>query len=189
MNDVKILAFVGMPGAGKGTCTDYLAKKYDWPVVHFGNMFYAELQRRGLDNVKDENWFRAKLREEEGPAVLAKLVAVEIQRQIEQGQKIVVLDGLYTWTEYKYLHEKFAEDLIVIAVAAPRKLRYQRILNRDDAHRKYRDEKQIWDRDVSEIEKIEKGGPIANADYTLVNDSSQEKLLKDLDKVLEQLGL
>ena len=140
---LKIVAFVGMPGSGKGTCTDYLHEKYGWPVVHFGHMFYEEMQRRGLDNVKDENWFRPKLREERGPEVLAKLAADKAESLAINGQTCVIFDGLYTWGEYKYLRQKFGNALVVIAVTAPRQERYRRILSRQDAHRKYTSTEQL----------------------------------------------
>jgi dephospho-CoA kinase len=183
----KIIAFVGMPGSGKGTCTDYLHKKYNWPVIHFGNMVYEEVQRRGLDNVKDEVFVREDMRKQEGPAVLAKHVARKAQQYLDEGQSTVVLDGLYSWTEYKYLEKTFGENLIVIAVVAPKKVRRERVLNRKDSHRKYTLE-QLITREVAEIENIEKGGPIAYADYTIANETTMEDLLQCLEKILGEIS-
>jgi dephospho-CoA kinase len=189
MNDKKIIAFVGMPGAGKGTCTDYLADTFGWPLLHFGNMMYAEVQRRGLDNVKDEKFVREDMRQKEGPAVIAKMIAREADKFLSEGKTRIVLDGLYSWSEYKYLREKYGDDLLVIAVAAPRKVRYQRILERKDSHRNYTDVQQIIDRETAEIENLEKGGPIANADYTIINDTTTEEMLAKLDAILENLSI
>ena len=174
-----------MPGSGKGTCTDYLHDTYSWPVVHFGNAMYDELVRQGYDRVKDENWFRKKLRDDHGPAVLAMLVSKKADEYIAGGNKTVVLDGLYSWTEYKYLRDRYSDNLMVIAVAAPRQLRYERILKRRDSHRKYTSVEQIIEREITEIETIEKGGPIAYADYTLVNDTTPETLTNKLDTILK----
>jgi dephospho-CoA kinase len=44
-------------------------------------------------------------------------------------------------------------------------------------------------RDYAEIENIEKGGPIAIADYMLVNDSTPDALLARLDALLDTLGV
>lgn len=181
----KVIAFVGMPGSGKGTCTDYLARQHSWPVVHFGNMVYEEVQRRGLDNVKDEVFVREDMRKKEGVAVLAKHAARKVSDYFKKGQTVVVLDGLYSWSEYKHLEKEFGDDLLVIAITAPKKLRRQRVLDRKDAHRKYTLE-QLITREVAEIENIEKGGPIAMADYTIVNDSTPESMLKKLDQILEE---
>ncbi|HSD56222.1 MAG TPA: nucleoside monophosphate kinase [Candidatus Saccharimonadales bacterium] len=187
MNKAKIIALVGMPGAGKGTCTDYISEKYGAPLIHFGNMVYEEVQRRGLDNVKDEKFVREDMRKQSGPAVLAHHVARKVKQAIEDGADRIVLDGLYSWSEYKYLHEMFDENLITIAVAAPRAVRYARVVARKDGHRQYTAE-QVKERDIAEIENLEKGGPIAFADFTLVNEGAPEDLLNRLEKILAEIS-
>jgi dephospho-CoA kinase len=184
MSDVKIIALVGMPGSGKGTCTDYLSTHYNWPIIHFGNMVYDEVQRRGLHNVKDEKFVRRDMREKEGKEVLAKHAKRMADTYAAEGHNVIVFDGLYSWSEYKYLRREYGDDLTVIATAAPRLLRYERILNRKDSHRKYSSAQEIIDRETSEIEELEKGGPIANADYTILNDESPELMLEQLTKIL-----
>jgi len=187
MSNQKVIAFVGMPGAGKGTCTKYLAATYDYPLIHFGDMVYEEVQARGLDNVLDERFVREDMRKQEGLAVLAKRAAAKADGYIKKGCPAVVLDGLYSWTEYKFLREKYQDSLIVVAIFATRELRHQRILDRKDSHRSYT-KQQIINREVDEIENLEKGGPIAIADYSLLNDSTPEQLLADLDKILQEIN-
>jgi dephospho-CoA kinase len=180
-----VIALVGMPVSGKGTCTDYLHEAYGWPLIHFGNMVYEEVQRRGLDNVKDETFVREDMRAKEGLDVFAKHAARKVDQYFEKNHHIVVLDGLYSWTEYKYLKQKFGDDLLVIATTAPRLSRYERILARKDGHRKYTSVEQIINREVNEIEHLEKGGPIAYADYTIVNDTEPDHMLDKLKLILE----
>ncbi len=187
MIKAKIVALVGMSGSGKGTCTSYISEKYGVPVVHFGNMVYEEVQRRGLDNVKDEQFVREDMRKQDGPAVLAKHVARKAQDEIEKGATGIVLDGLYSWSEYKYLRSVFGDRLTTIAVVAPRTVRYQRVANRKDSHRQYTVQ-QVEERDIAEIENLEKGGPIAFADYTLTNGAAPEDLLEQVDGVLEKIA-
>lgn len=189
MNDTspKVIAFVGMPGSGKGTCSDYLHEAHGWPIIHFGNTVYEEVQRRGLHNVKDEIFVREDMRKKEGKAVLAKHVARKAKEYFKKGDTTVVLDGLYSWSEYKYLLGEFGDNLLVIAVTAPKKLRHNRVLNRKDSHRQYTLE-QLLGREYAEIENLEKGGPIANADYTLVNDDSLRSMTAKLDRILQELN-
>jgi dephospho-CoA kinase len=182
-NTAKIIAFVGLPGSGKGTCTDYLHETYDWPIVHFGKMVYEEVERRGLNIVKDETFVREDMRKQEGKDVLAKHAARKILHLTTEGDKVIVIDGLYSWTEYKYLAAEFSDRLIVIAIAAPKKLRHERAINRKDSHRQYTLE-QLIEREYKEIENIEKGGPIAYADYTIVNDSTPEEMIDKLTDIL-----
>lgn len=187
MKQPKVIAVVGMAGSGKGTVTAYLAEKYKVPMFHFGNMVYEEVQRRGLDNVQDERFVREDMRKQEGKAVLAKRVGTKAQEALKQGAKGVVLDGLYSWSEYSYLRDLFGDDLLVIAIAAPRQERYRRGAERKDAHRKYTPE-QIEARDIEEIENLEKGGPIAIADYTIVNDQTPQDMLNKLDDILASVS-
>jgi dephospho-CoA kinase len=93
MNRPKIIALVGMAGSGKGTCTDFISQKYSIPIVHFGNMVYEEVERRGLDIVQFEREVREDMRKQEGPAVLAKRAATKAQEYLANGEKAVVLDG------------------------------------------------------------------------------------------------
>lgn len=186
MSKHKIIAFVGMPGSGKGTCADYLAEKHGWPLVHFGTVTYEEVQRRGLDNVKDETFVREDLRKQEGPAVYAKHSARKADKYFADGEQFVIFDGLYSWSEYKFLDQKYGENLTVIAITAPKKLRRQRVLDRRDSHRNYTLD-QLVEREVAEIENIEKGGPIAYADFTIVNDSDKQDLLQKLDRIIERI--
>lgn len=186
MNKTTIIALVGMPGSGKGTCTDHLERTYKWPVIHFGTMVYEEVQRRGLDNVKDEKFVREDMRKIEGPAVMAKHVARKIDEYVKDGTETIVLDGLYSWSEYKFLYETYGDSLTVIAVTAPKAVRRQRVLERKDAHRTYTLE-EITAREVAEIENIEKGGPIAYADFTINNEKTQAELTAELDKIISQI--
>lgn len=184
-----ILAFVGMPGSGKDTCTEYVTEHYNVPVLHFGNMVYEEVYRRGLDIVQHEKMVREDMRAKGGPAVLAKMVAEKAHGHLAEGKNRVVLNGLYSWSEYKHLNEVFGDQFVCVAIAAPRALRYKRILARNDTtdtHRKYT-VKQIKEREYAEIENLEKGGPIANADYTLLNDKTQADLYQQLDTLLKTI--
>ncbi len=188
MDDKKVIAFVGMPGSGKGTCTDFLNQKYDWPIVHFGNMVYEEVKKRGLDNIKHEVEVREDMRRQEGPAVMAVHAVNKANEYFQKGSKVTLLDGLYSWSEYKYLDGIYSKNMTVIAIAAPKNIRRQRVLDRKDSHRRYTLD-QLIDREIAEIENLEKGGPIAYADYTIINDGTAENLKVKLDQILKQIGL
>lgn len=184
----KVIALVGLPGSGKGTCTDYLHDTYGWPVVHFGHMVYEEVERRGLDIIEHEKAVRMDMRATEGKEVLAKHVARKARTHNASGADVIVFDGLYSWSEYKHLLIEFGDDLTVIAVTAPRKLRHARAVARKDSHRPYTLE-QLIAREYAEIEEMEKGGPIAYADYTILNNGSVDHMITQLNSVLTEVEL
>ena len=185
-SDIKILAIVGMSGSGKSVVVDYLTNK-GYPKVYFGGMIYKEMERRGIERTADgesEKQFREMIRETEGKDWVVKQVIEETKGLIGAGQKRIVLDGLYSWTEYKALKKEFPGQLTVLAVVVPKALRHFRVGKRPERPFNI---KEIQERDRSEIENLEKGGPIAMADYYVLNDDSVAKLHDDVDKILQRI--
>jgi dephospho-CoA kinase len=150
-------------------------------------MVYDEVKKRGLDIVMDERMVREDMRHQEGPAVLAKRASLRADKLLTSGQVAVVFDGLYSWSEDRYLREKYADKIVTIAIVNPKHVRYERVVARKDAHRPYTLE-QIRLRDVEEIENLEKGGPIAYADYYLANARNVDELKAQVDQLMSELG-
>ena len=184
--DMQIISIVGMSGSGKSMAVEYLTKN-GVPKVHFGNMIYQEMAKRGIERTLDgrsEKEFREKIRAEEGKDWVVRQAIAEINDLISAGQKRIVLDGVYSWTEYKILKHEFPGELTFVAVVAPRQLRYNRIANRPE--RPF-DAQASRERDYAEIENLEKGAPIAMADYFILNDSDLDHLYAQLKAILNDI--
>lgn len=186
MDQIKIITLVGMPGAGKSLCVDYLEKK-GWPSVYFGGITLKEVKKRGLEiNAANEKIVREDIRAKEGMGAYAPRIIEEITQLHKEGANVVIADGLYSWSEYKIFKEKFGDNAVIIAITAPRKVRHARLANRPV---RPLTEEEVTAREYAEIENIEKGGPIANADYTISNNKSAEALLEDLEAILQELQI
>ncbi len=180
----RALALVGMPGAGKTICAEHLRER-GYFSLRFGALVVDEVRRRGWEvNPANERIAREELRAQQGMAAMAVISLPALQAALARCQCIVI-DGLYSFSEYKLLDEKLGAPLVLLAVAAPRALRYQRLSIRPERPLSAREARE---RDMHEIEALEKGGPIAMADYTLVNDGAPAELLRQLDALLELLG-
>ncbi len=175
----QVIALVGMCGSGKSVCCEEFQKS-GWEFVYFGGVTMKELEKRGLPkNEANERSVREELRATYGPAAFALLLRDEIREKLTRGN--VCLDGLYSWSELKVLREAFGDVLTVVAVITERKVRYDRI-----SRRKVRalTPQQAESRDIAEIEKMEKGGPIAMADLFLFNFGSEEEFRNDTRKLI-----
>ncbi len=182
--DVKILALVGMSGSGKSVAVDYLTGK-GYPKVYFGGMILKEMERRGIpDTPENEKKFREEIREKEGKDWVVKQVVEEVRRLVEAGQKRIVLDGLYSWTEYKILKSEFRGEMTVMAIVVPKRLRYKRVSERID--RPF-NRPEIIERDRTEIENLEKGGPIAAADFYVMNDRGVAEMHEQIGGILSEI--
>ncbi len=186
MDNVKILAVVGMSGSGKSVAVDYLTKK-GYPKVYFGGMIYKEMEKRGIERTEDgesEKEFREMIRETEGKDWVVRQVIEEVKDLIVAGQKRIILDGVYSWTEYKTLKHEFPKNLTFLAVVVDKKIRYARVAERPG--RSF-DATAIRERDRSEIENLEKGGPIAAADYYVLNNGTVEEMTTSIDRILKEI--
>lgn len=184
--DVKVLAVVGMSGSGKSVVVNYLTEQ-GYPKVYFGGMIYKEMERRGIERTEDgesEKKFREEIREKEGKDWVVRQAIKEAESLIAAGQKRIVLDGVYSWTEYKILRERFPGELTCLAVVVPKKLRYRRVAERVERPFK---RAEIIERDRSEIENLEKGGPIAMADYYILNDQGVQELEEKTREILTEI--
>lgn len=183
-NNHTILAFVGMPGAGKSEATKYLHSK-GLPFARFGNATDEGLKKMGVPPTpENEQMFREKIRKELGMEAYAKLSEPKI-RELLANNAVIVIDGLYSWEEYVYLKEKFSE-LVLIHIYAEPKIRYERLAKREI--RPFSKEAALL-RDKAEIEKLHKGGPIAIADYLIDDDGDIAALPEKIDALLARLGI
>ncbi|MBD3270204.1 AAA family ATPase [Candidatus Peregrinibacteria bacterium] len=174
----KIIALVGMPGAGKSVIAEHFKHK-SYQYVYFGGITMKEVKVRGLEiNPETEKIVREDLRKKYGMGAYAKLIIPEIDEKLKDGN--VIADGLYSWSEYKILKEKYNNNLKILAVFAPPELRYERLSSREVRPISKDDAKK---RDFDEILNLEKGGPIAMADYTLLNTGDLNYLLHQMESL------
>ncbi|MGB7537420.1 MAG: AAA family ATPase [Anaerolineales bacterium] len=176
----QIVALVGMCGSGKSVAGERL-EQLGFARVYFGGLTIEEVKHRGLEvNEKNERAVREELRRTHGMGAFAVLSLPKIEALLGAGKRVLI-DGLYSFSEYKILKEKYGDGLLVIAVFTPRALRYERLARREVRPLTMAE---AVSRDYAEIENIEKGGPIALADYTIVNGGSREELIRQLDRIL-----
>ena len=171
-----------MAGAGKSEVAKVF-EEHGFKKVRFGDITDEELKNKGLEqNEENERYVRQQLRKEHGMAAYAKLNLPRIDRSLKSSN--VVVDGLYSWEEYSLLKERYGRRFITVAVWASPATRHARLAHR--AERTLTLE-EAASRDKSEIENINKGGPIAMADFTIVNEDSLEELEKETERVLSAL--
>ena len=174
----KIIALVGLAGSGKSSAVEYLTEK-GFPKIYFGGVICKAMDEAGIEKTWDnQQQFREEIRRREGKDFVIKRVIKNIHDLINAGQNKIVLDGLYTWSEYKFLKHEFPGQVVVIAIVTPKYLRYQRMAKRIERPMQPHE---VDQRDWSEIENLEIGGPIAIADYFIINDGSLEQLHQKID--------
>jgi dephospho-CoA kinase len=179
---MKVVSIVGMAGSGKSE----VARVFEgngFKKVRFGDITDEEIKKRGLQlNEENERHVRQQLREAHGMAAYAKLNLPKIDVWLKSSN--VVVDGLYSWEEYTLLKGRYGDNFHVVAVWASPRTRYKRLTKR--LVRPLTVEEAAG-RDIAELENTNKGGPIAMADFTIINETSLEGLKEETEKVLSAL--
>lgn len=180
----RALALVGMPGAGKTLCAQHLHQR-GFAHFRFGGIVVDEVTRRGWPiTPENERLVREEFRAGEGMDAIARRALPHLHAALA-ARRSLVIDGLYGFSEYKTLRAELDAAMVVVAIVSQRGLRYARLAARPERPLTPAEAQQ---RDYQEIDKLEKGGPIAIADYTLLNDGAPAGLLAALDALTAALG-
>jgi len=175
-----VLGVAGMPGAGKGTVRE-LFQKMGYTVVVMGDEVREESKRRKVKPTPENlGMIMLKLRDEEGPAAVAKRC---IPKMEEVKEKVVVegIRSLYEVDEFK----KHFPNFTLIAIHASPETRFRRLFQR-----KRSDDPKRWEtfreRDLREL-NVGIGAAIATADQMIVNEGSKFQLKRRTREVLKEV--
>jgi len=181
MKQKIVVSIAGMPGSGKSLVVE-TALELGFKVVVMGDQMREETRRRGLEPTPNNvGKVMLKLREEEGPAVVAKRCVKKI---IDAEGKLVIVDGLRSLEEVNEFKKHFP-NFTILAIHASPETRFHRLFNR-----KRSDDPEGWEtflkRDLREL-SVGLGNVIAVADYMIINETSKAEVKRNVREVLEKV--
>lgn len=167
-----------MPAAGKEEFQT-VAAEAGYVIVRMGDVVREEARRRGLaatDTAVGGMAHEERLRH--GPAVWAERTIPHVRAER------TCIDGLRSPAELETFRTAFGSDLLVFAVDAPARMRWERV-----QRRRRPDDAQTWEeflrRDERErgwgLEKV-----IASADVRIVNEGTLEEFYAAVRKALRR---
>ena len=178
-----LFCVIGLPGSGKSTVADYIAKKYRGTVIHSGDVIRAEVRRRKLpytpeSDLKVAQWFHEKGRQ--------KLLAKRVWDVLKHSKKSVLVEEGFRSLEATRELERLAKHCcIIIATTCPFKVRAARIAKRKRfaageslSYLRQRDRDELR-RGVGKIMEA--------ADYRISNNGTQKQTEKRIDRLMKRL--
>jgi dephospho-CoA kinase len=129
---MKVVAFTGMPGAGKSEAVE-VALARGIPVVRMGDLVRAEVRRRGLAG--DDATVGAvanEVRKTQGMDAWAARTSQWI-RQNHPKAPVVVVDGVRNWEEVDRLRKDLGSEFRLVAITAAPQARVDRLIRRGRA--------------------------------------------------------
>lgn len=178
MREKILIGVAGMPGAGKATAEE-IVRDMGYSVVVMGDEIRDEAKRRGLRPTPENlGMVMLKLREEEGPSVVAERCIPKI----EKANGKIVVDGIRSHHEVEEFKRHFPRFTLIAIHTSP-ETRFQRLFKRRRS-----DDPKGWEtfveRDLREL-SVGLGDVIAMADYMVVNEGTKNQLKRQIQKVLE----
>jgi len=179
-----VIGVTGFRGSGKSLAAD-AACALKIPVLEMSAPVVSLMRKRGL-KVTNRNLrlFADRIRNEKGKAVSARLAIAEIRKmRFKVGKKPIVVNGVRSVEEIREFRKHF--DFQLIALRAPVRMRFKRILKRGrkDDPKKYSDF--IWS------ERMERKWGLAraftSANYVVRNTGTRAETLLKLKRFLRQL--
>ena len=176
-----VIGVAGMPGSGKATVR-HIVEGVGYPVVVMGDVVREEAKRRRMEPTPENlGLIMLKIREEEGPAVVAKRCLPKIKKAEE---KVVVIDGIRSLQEVEEFKRHFP-NFTLIGIQASPETRFQRLFKRRRS-----DDPRTWEtfieRDTREL-SVGLGDVIATADHIIVNEGTKDQLERNVHEVLEDV--
>ncbi|MFA6587501.1 MAG: AAA family ATPase [Patescibacteria group bacterium] len=180
-----IIGLTGLLGAGKGTATEYIAKKYGAVTKKFSDPIRDIIKRLYQPITREHMQSLGKyLRSEfNNNNIFAETLLNDVS---QSDQKLIVLEGFRHKDEYQLFRKR--DDFIFVAVEASLEKRFERVKLRPE---------NVGDQNLTlehfklqhEFE-TEQAIPslITLADFRLDNNGTPEELIKQIDELMKKLG-
>jgi dephospho-CoA kinase len=181
VKEIKMVAFTGMPGAGKSEAVR-VAKERGFQVLRMGDEVWDEVRRRGLPlEAAEVGRVADDMRTSHGPDVWARRTL----ERVDPAAGVVVIDGLRSHAELQTFKDALGDDFLLVLVDCPDEVRITRVTGRgreDDTMT----EGSFRERDRREL-SWGLGEVLPAADIVIDNSGSIEELRDRVSELLDRL--
>ncbi len=187
---MKVIGLTGTMGSGKHTVKHIILRKFNCYHVTLSDVIRGEIEKkRGvLDREKLQDMGN-EMRQKYGTHILALLATEYLPRDKE----MIIVDGIRNPGEAEYLKKKFGNSFVLLAVDAPKGVRFERLKSRNDL----KDPKTLEEFEKADARDQGEGEPpygqqvgacVAVAEFKISNDGPVEQLEQKITEVMEKIS-
>lgn len=177
-----ILCLTGLPGSGKSTAAEVFSKM-GFEVMELSGVIKEEMQRRGV-TVTNESLeeFANRMKKENGRDVFAVMMGEKLRKRNDSNILVV---GFRSLQEFETMERIVGEDLPLIVVSTPQKLRFKRLSERKNLPIKSLDAFMMREKSNIQMGILDL---MERADFIVSNSGSREELKESIDDLIEKIG-
>lgn len=186
-----IVCVTGLPGSGKTTVAKLLKKK-GFELIEMGDLVREKMKEKKIainpDSIKK---YAIMVRRKYGKGIVAKYAMLKV-KQISEKKNVAII-GIRSMQELAVFKRKF-KGIMIIAVVAPTKQRYERLVKRSWANdpknfAKFEEREKQERMGYAKSGKNSEGvlGLVDNADYLICNTENFVRLSKDINILTAKL--
>ena len=187
---MKVVGLTGSIAAGKSAFKEVLMRRKNCYYISLSTLIMEEtLRKKRLPvNLFNKQNMGNELRQRYGNDALAKTAWNFMQKNKE----VLIVDGIRNPGEAEFLRKVNGKDFVLVGIDAPREIRFERVLKRNDAKDPKEQEEfaRIDDRDQG-VNEPDYGQHVRKciemADYVLVNDGSYDDFVIKCDEVVSKI--
>lgn len=167
-----VLAAVGKNGAGKDFFLEYLAKKYNLPMVSIGDVVRELATKDGLELTRDNlHATSKKYMDAYGQTFFPGQIVEKIKNS---GEPVYLVSGIRPLSDVMFFKEAFGDEFVLVdVVISDDEVRYQRMLARGSA-RDGKSVEKLRELDAGEENQFHTSQSEAMANYIIKNDGGVE---------------
>lgn len=176
-----IIGLTGLAGCGKEEVANYLKEKHGFEVFNFSDVLLKMAKEKGMEPTKmNLSILGDELRKEKGMGAVGHLLMEEIKKS---GSDRIVISGFRSTEEVDYVRNEELNFNLVFIDADPM-IRFDRRRPNDP-----QTQEEFFARDKRDIENKGLGKVIKMVDFTIKNNGTLEELHKEVDALVEKLGV
>lgn len=182
-----IIGITGTFGAGKGTLSKYLEKRYGFSHYLVRDILIEEINKKNLPLNRESMVIVADdFRKNKSNGYLMEEIC---RKAIQNGDRKIIIDSIRNPGEIETLRKK--ENFYLIYIDASPEVRYERIMNRKSETDKISfsefKKAELKEMKSDDPAKINLSKCFKRADFHIINDGSLENLFKKVDEVMKNL--
>lgn len=183
-DQMKIIGIIGSIGSGKDFISEHISKKYNFKVIHTGEIVRNIAKNMGLMlNRNDLLSVSKKCYNNFGKKYFVNIIISEIRKA---DTEFIIINSIRSKSDVELLKKEFGNQFVLVYIKSGKTTRFNRLINRGDDRDPITFE-EFLKQEADEEKTFSTNNAIKLADYQIENNQSTNELFNQIQIMMKQL--